>query len=138
MTNTAPAGKGTDRSKTKSLLAIVDDDESVRVALGSLFRSMGLATRAFASAKDFLRSDQWRETACLILDVLMPGMNGLELQHQLAVRDCRIPIIFITGHGDESTRAHALRAGAVTFLFKPFSEDALLTAVQSVIAEAQT
>jgi len=73
------------------------------------------------------------QTTCLILDVLMPGMNGLELQHALALKQCPIPIIFITGHGDESTRAHALRAGAANFLAKPFSEDALLTAVQSVM-----
>ena len=136
-TNTANAEKGTEVNEAKTLIAIVDDDESVRVALAGLFRSMGLATEAFASAIEFVNSEHLSQTTCLILDVMMPGMNGLELQHQLALRDHPIPIIFITGHSDESTRARALRGGAVSFLPKPFSEDALLTAVQSVIEEKQ-
>ncbi len=131
------ARKGTEASEVKALIAIVDDDESVRVALAGLFRSMGLATEAFASAIEFLNSQHLSQTTCLILDVMMPGMNGIELQHQLALRDHPIPIIFITGHRDESIRARALRGGAVSFLPKPFSEEALLTAVQSVMAEGQ-
>jgi len=133
--NTARAGTGTEGRETKSLIAIVDDAESVRIALTGLFRSMGLTSEAFASAAEFMKSAHLSETTCLILDVMMPGMNGLELQHQLAATNRRIPIIFITGRSDPSTRAHALRGGAVSFLSKPFSEDALLTAVQSVIEE---
>jgi FixJ family two-component response regulator len=112
-----------------SLIAIVDDDEAVREALQSLLKSMGLRAEGFASAEEFLQSAHLPGTTCLILDVRMPGMGGLELQRQLAAAECRIPIIFITAHGDEDTRARALQAGAVDFLAKPFSEEALLTAV---------
>ena len=133
--DTVNAGTQTGQNEAAAMIAIIDDDESVRVALGSFFRSMGLASQAFASANEFLESDNWRAATCLILDVMMPGINGIELQHRLAVNDCRIPIIFITGHGDENTRTRALRAGAVSFLAKPFSEDAILGAVQSVISE---
>jgi len=115
------------------LIAIVDDDESVREALQSLLKSMGLRAEGFASAEDFLHSAPLPDTTCLILDVRMPGMGGLELQRQLAVAERRIPIIFITAHGDENARMQALRAGAVDFLAKPFSEEALLAAVHSAL-----
>jgi FixJ family two-component response regulator len=110
-------------------VAIVDDDESVREAIKSLLKSVGLVVDVFARAEDFLYSEYLHATACLILDVRMPGMSGLELQRQLASANCRIPIIFITAHGDEAARARALQAGAADFLRKPFSEEALLNAV---------
>src|SRR5258705_8538645 len=100
------------------LIAAVDDDEAIREAIQSLIRSVGLGAAVFASAEDFLQSDHLQDTACLIVDVRMPRMNGLELQWQLAAANCPIPLIFITAHGDEETRARALSAGAVAFLYK--------------------
>jgi FixJ family two-component response regulator len=117
----------------QAFIAIVDDEESVREALQSLLKSMGFRAEGFASGEDFLQSALLPGTTCLILDVRMPGMGGLELQRQLAAQKRRIPIIFVTAHGDEDTRARALQAGAVDFLAKPFSEDALLTAVHSAL-----
>jgi FixJ family two-component response regulator len=112
-----------------SLISIVDDDESVGEALQSLMKSVGFQTAVFASAEDFLNSGDLNDTACLILDVRMPGMSGLELQAELAASNRRIPIIFVSAHTPEEARARALAAGAVAFLLKPFSEDALLGAV---------
>jgi FixJ family two-component response regulator len=114
-------------------ISIVDDDESVREALKSLLESVGYSTKVFASAEEFLRSNNHQETQCLILDIRMPGMSGLELQRRLVAAGFRIPIIFITAHADEEGRAPALREGAVAFLRKPFSEEALLSAVQSAL-----
>ena len=113
------------------LISVVDDDDSVRESLRRLIRSVGFAVQVFASAEQFLNSDDLLHTHCLILDVKLPGMNGLELQHQLAVTGRGIPIIFITAHGDDAARARALRDGALDYLFKPFSEEALLTAINS-------
>jgi FixJ family two-component response regulator len=115
------------------LISIVDDDEPVREAIESLLKSVGFKAEVFASAEEFLNSDHLPETECLILDVRMPGMSGLELQRQLAAAGSRIPIIFITAHGDEEVQAQALKAGAVAFLRKPFSEEALLSAVQAAL-----
>ena len=116
------------------LVSIVDDDESVRESLRGLIRSIGLGVQTFASAEDFSRSEQLENTDCLILDVRMPGMSGLDLQRHLAASERDIPIIFITAHGsDEGTRARALRDGAVAYLIKPFSEDSLLEAVQTAL-----
>jgi FixJ family two-component response regulator len=115
------------------LIAVVDDDEAIREALQSLLRSVGLRAEMFASAEDFLQAGQRQATACLILDVRMQRMSGLELQRQLATANCPTPIIFITAHGDEETRARALRAGAVAFLDKPFSDEVLLRAVQAAL-----
>jgi len=116
------------------LVSIVDDDESVRESLRGLIRSIGLSVHTFASAEDFSRSEQVEKTDCLILDVRMPGMSGLDLQRQLVTGRRDIPIIFITAHGsDEGTRARALRDGAVAYLIKPFSEDALLEAVDAAL-----
>jgi FixJ family two-component response regulator len=112
------------------LIVVVDDDAAIREAVQSLIRSMGLRAEVFASAQDFLQSGRLQDTACLIVDVRMPRMSGLELQHQLATAHCPIPIIFITAHGDEETRGCALRAGAVDFLDKPFSDEVLLRAIQ--------
>jgi len=116
-----------------ALISIVDDDESIREAIQSLLRSVGFRAKTFASAEQFLQSDQIENTACLILDVRMPGMDGLELQRQLAADQRRIPIIFITAHGDEDTRTRALQEGAVEFLLKPFSEEALLNAIPAAL-----
>jgi len=121
------------KSVQPALVAIVDDDQSVRDAVGSLFRSMGFRTEPFAGGQEFLGSPNRGAFQCLILDVQMPGMDGLELQHRLAAASFPIPIIFITAYDDEDVRTRALRGGAVSFLIKPFSEDALLDAVQSAI-----
>ena len=116
-----------------ALISIVDDDESIREALQSLLRSVGFRAKTFASAEQFLQSDQIETTACLILDVRMPGMSGLELQRRLMATQYRIPIVFVTAHGDEEARSRALQAGAVEFLLKPFSEEALLNAIEAAL-----
>ncbi len=121
-----------DQRKTQ-LTAIVDDDESVRSAIHGLLKSVGLKTRSFASAEEFLLSGQQSETACLISDIRMPGMSGLELQARLAEEDCRIPIIFITAFADTRTRMQAMRAGAVEFLGKPFDDEVLLDSVRAAL-----
>ena len=119
------------------LIAVVDDDAAIREAVQSLLRSAGFWAAPFASAQDFLQSGRLPETACLIVDVRMPRMSGLELQQRLrTVQDPR-PIIFITAHGDAETRTRALRAGAVAFLDKPFSDEALLRAVQAALPSAR-
>ena len=115
------------------LIAIVDDDESVRSAIAGLLKSEGLATQTFASAEEFLQSGKRGEAACLISDVRMPGMSGLELQAKLAEEDCRIPIIFITAYGDTRSRMQAMRAGAVEFLGKPFDDESLLETVRAAL-----
>jgi FixJ family two-component response regulator len=115
------------------LLSIVDDDESVREALCGLLRSVGFAVGAFASAEEFLASDQLGSANCLVLDVRMPRMGGLELMRQLAASDREIPVILITAHEDEGVRAQALSEGAGAVLIKPFSEEALLSAIQSAL-----
>jgi FixJ family two-component response regulator len=119
-------------TKTK-LVAIVDDDDSMRSALQGLLRAVGLPAQAFASAEEFLNSGQQHHFACLIADIRMPGMSGLELQAQLNAERCRIPIIFITAHGDARMRMQALRAGAVEFLAKPFVDEALLESVHAAL-----
>src|SRR5437879_13015691 len=119
-----------DKSK---LVAIVDDDDSMRSALQGLLKATGLPSRAFASAEEFLTSGDQHKTACLIADIRMPGMSGLELQARLNAEHCRIPIIFITAHGDEKMRMQALRAGAVEFMAKPFNDEALLESVRAAL-----
>jgi FixJ family two-component response regulator len=119
------------------LIAVVDDDAAIREAVQSLLRSMGFWAEAFASAQDFLQSGRLPEMACLIVDVRMPRMSGLALQQQLTTAQCPIPIIFITAHGYAETRARALRAGAVAFLDKPFSDEALLQAVEAALPSAR-
>ena len=111
------------------MVAVIDDDESVRTALKELLRSVGLPAQAFASAEDFIESGQQQRAGCLIVDIRMPGMSGLELQAKLNADHCRIPTIFITAHGDEKMRMQALRAGAVEFVTKPFDDEALLETV---------
>jgi FixJ family two-component response regulator len=115
------------------LVAIVDDDDSVRIALEGLLKSAGLTARAFESAEEFVKSGLQRETACLISDIRMPGMSGLELQAKLNAEHCSIPIVFITAHGDAKMRMQALRAGAVEFLAKPFDDEALLDSIRAAL-----
>jgi FixJ family two-component response regulator len=112
------------------MVAIVDDDELMRSALQGMLKSVGLPSQAFASAEEFLNSGQGQHTACLIADIRMPGMSGLELQAKLKAEHCRIPIIFITAHGDTKMRMQALRAGAVEFLAKPLDDEVLLESVR--------
>jgi FixJ family two-component response regulator len=111
------------------VISIIDDDDSVRKSLHGLMRSVGFAVNAFASAEEFLDSDLLRNTDCLILDVRLPGMNGLELQGQLATSHSKIPIIFITSYEDDEVRTRALNAGAVDYLLKPFNDEDLLDAI---------
>jgi len=115
------------------LVAIVDDDESVRSALQGLMKSVGLPARAFASAEEFLASGEQGETGCLISDIRMPGMSGLELQTALKVGGWSVPIIFITAYADETVRRRALKAGALELLAKPFDEDALIASIRRVL-----
>jgi FixJ family two-component response regulator len=115
------------------LVAIVDDDDSVRGTLKELLRSAGFSSQTFASAEDFLGSGHQQETACLITDIRMPGMSGLELQARLNAEHCRIPTIFITAHGDEEMRFQALREGAVEFLPKPFDDEVLVESVRAAL-----
>lgn len=115
------------------LIAIVDDDDSIRTALVGLLKSAELPAQSFASAEEFLESGQQRQIACLIADIRMPGMSGLELQAHLNSQHCRIPIIFITAHGDEKMRMQALRAGAVEFMAKPFDDEELLESVRAAL-----
>lgn len=116
------------------VISIVDDDDSVREALASLMRSAGYIPKVFSSAGDFLNSEYFDETGCLILDVQMPGMTGIELQQHLLASKRTVPIIFISAHDDAQARVRALEAGAVVFLKKPFSDDALLEAINSCFA----
>jgi FixJ family two-component response regulator len=117
----------------RSLVSIVDDDESVRESLPDLIRQFGFAAQAFSSAEAFLTSDALRETSCLVLDIAMPGMSGLDLQQELARRRHTIPIVFITAHEDGTIHPRVLAGGAVECLFKPFSETALLDALRSAL-----
>jgi len=123
---------------TARLISIVDDDDSLRNSLANLIRSVGFRTQGFASAEAFLGSDQARETACLILDVRMAGMNGLDLQRRLMAEDRRLPIIFITSHADDDARTRALVAGAVGFLYKPCREEELLSALNAALEQGRT
>jgi FixJ family two-component response regulator len=119
-------------SKTK-LIAVVDDDELVRVALQRLLKTSGFGVASFGSAEDLLKAGQLPEIACLIADIRMPGMSGLELQAKLKAENSAIPIIFITAHGDEKMRLQAMRAGAVAFLAKPFDSGVLLDRVRAAL-----
>jgi FixJ family two-component response regulator len=116
-----------------SLVSVVDDDESVRESLPDLLREFGFAVASFSSAEAFLASNALSETSCLLLDVAMPGMSGPELEQELTRRRHAIPIVFITGHGDNAVRPRLLALGAVECLLKPFSETALLEAVRAAL-----
>lgn len=116
-------------SAEQSIVFIVDDDPSMRASLESLFRSVGHAAQAFATTQDFLRSERQNVPSCLVLDVRLPGQSGLEFQRKLAKSDIRIPIVFITGHGDVPMSVAAIKAGAIEFLTKPVRDQELLDAV---------
>jgi FixJ family two-component response regulator len=118
------------KEEKPNVVAIVDDDKQVRDSLHDLMESAGFAALEFASAEEFLNSSEREHTACLITDIRMPGMSGLELQSKLKQERYRIPIIFITAQGDEKMRMQALRAGAVKFLTKPFDDEVLLEGVR--------
>lgn len=115
------------------LVAVVDDDESVRESLPDLLREFGFAAQAFSSAEEFLASDSIGDINCLLLDIAMPGMTGLDLQRELKMRGYKIPIIFITAQKDEAVRARAFEQGAAEFLLKPFSDTALREALNKAL-----
>lgn len=117
----------------KPRVAIIDDDEPVRSALQGLMKMAGFPALVFGSAEEFLNSGQQQHTVCLIADIRLPGISGLELQSKLNLDHHRIPIIFITAHGDEKMRMQALRAGAVEFLTKPFDDEALLDSIRAAL-----
>jgi FixJ family two-component response regulator len=121
------------RGQTSKVIAIIDDDESMQDSLQDLVESAGLAARRFGSAEEFLGSDLHRRAACVIADIRMPMMSGLELQARLKEEECDIPIIFITAHGDARMRIQAMREGAVEFLAKPFDHQLLLDTVRAAL-----
>jgi FixJ family two-component response regulator len=118
---------------SSQLVAIVDDDRSVQSALKDLMESAGLEARCFGSAEEFLEPDQRNQTGCLVADIRMPGMSGLELQAKLKAEGSLIPIIFITAHGDAKMKMQAMEAGAVEFLSKPFDDEVLLQKVRHAL-----
>jgi FixJ family two-component response regulator len=117
------------------MISIVDDDASIREATKMLVGSLGYASATFASAEEFLQSGRLRDTACLITDVRMPGMSGIDLQGNLAASGYRTPVIFMTAHAEESIRARALQAGAFGFLSKPFSEASLIACLDQALED---
>src|SRR5215467_4767888 len=117
-----------------ALVFVVDDDAPLRESLQNLLRSVGLRVEVFASAQEFLRRTRPDVPSCLVLDVRLPGLSGLELQQRLSEGDMAMPIIFITGHGDVPMTVQAMKAGAVEFLSKPFRDQALLDAIQQALA----
>ncbi len=117
----------------QNLVVVVDDEESVREAISRLLRAAGLTVRAFASAEDLLTSGPLNATGCVIADIRMPGMSGLELLAELNARHCPVPTILITAHGDETLRMQAMRAGVVKFLAKPIDGETLLASVQAAL-----
>ena len=116
------------------MVAVIEDDESYRAAVRRLLKSEGFSVESFASAEEFLSSGRQHETRCLITDIRMPGMSGLDLQAKLNADQCPIPTIFITAHGDENMRLQAMRAGAVKFMVKPFDCASLLESVRAALA----
>jgi FixJ family two-component response regulator len=130
----APSNLASVTNKSSSqLVAIVDDDRSVQSALKDLMESAGLEARCFGSAEEFLEPDERNQTGCLVADIRMPGMSGLELQAKLKAEGCRIPIIFITAHGDAKMKIQAMKAGALEFLSKPFDDEVLLEKVRGAL-----
>lgn len=123
--------------ESKKLISIVDDDESIRRTTTLLIQSFGFQAAAFESADSLLKSGQLQETSCLIVDVQMPGMNGLQLHRHLAASGYRIPIIFITAYDNKESRQQAMQAGAVAFLSKPFNDDLLLEAIRATVRDGE-
>lgn len=122
---------------TVPMISIVDDDDSLRSSLENLIRSFGFRAQGFPSAEAFLNWKQAHDVACLILDVRMPRMNGLDLQRQMITRNWHVPIIFITSHADDDARAQALEAGAVAFLYKPCRDEDLFDAIGAALRQTQ-
>jgi FixJ family two-component response regulator len=120
-------------TEVDAIVFVVDDDESIRGALKSLIRSVGLRVETFASAKEFLQGHRSDVPGCLVLDVRLPGLSGLDLQRKMADANIHTPIIFITGHGDIPMTVRAMKAGAVEFLTKPFRDQDLLDAIQQAL-----
>jgi FixJ family two-component response regulator len=120
-------------SRETRVICVVDDDESLRRSVGNFLRSVGFRVETFASAEDFLSSARRESTGCLVLDMRMTGMSGLDLLRHLAAGNVRIPAVVLTAHGDDEIRRRCLGAGAVAFLDKPFHADALLDAVQTAL-----
>lgn len=118
------------------LIAIVDDDEAVRIATGSLLRSFGYRTRVFASATEFLAAGMDRQAACLITDVRMPGMDGMELQQTLIARNCAIPILFMSAYSSDTVRQRVLAAGAACLLEKPFDSEVIIRHLRDALKPA--
>src|SRR2546422_5502110 len=121
------------RNRRAKMVAVIDDDEAFRAALQRLLKAAGFPVRSFASAEDFLKSGQQHETGCLVTDIRMPGMSGLDLQAKLSAEHCPIPTIFITAHGDEKMRLQAMRGGAVKILAKRFDDAILLEGVRTAL-----
>jgi FixJ family two-component response regulator len=121
------------RERVPKMVAVVEDDESYRLAMQRLLKSAGFSVQSFACAEDFLNSGWQNEAGCLIADIRMPGMSGLDLQARLNADHCPIPIIFVTAHGDEKMRLQAMRGGAVKFLAKPFDGAILLEGVRAAV-----
>jgi|SRR5215475_3552190 len=121
------------RKNNSQLVVIVDDDRSVQNALKDLMESAGISARSFGSAEEFLESNERNEAGCLITDIRMPGMSGLDLQAKLKAEGSRVPIIFITAHSDPRMKMQAMSAGAVEFLSKPFDDEVLLAKARSVL-----
>jgi FixJ family two-component response regulator len=124
-------------TESDAIVFVVDDDAAVRRSLENLFRSVGLRVEAFASAQEFLRSKRLDVPGCLVLDVRLPGLSGLDLQKRMAEADLGIPIVFITGHGDIPMTVRAMKAGAVEFLTKPVRDQDLLDAIQEALERAR-
>jgi FixJ family two-component response regulator len=124
-----------EREEKEKMVAVVEDDDSYRVAVRRLLKSAGFSVQSFANAEDFLRSGRQHETGCLITDIRMPGMSGLDLQAKLNADHCLIPTIFITAHGDEDMRLQAMRGGAVKFMVKPFDGEILLESVRAAFED---
>ena len=128
---------GDEPGASGNFISIIDDDESIRRTTSRLIESFGFRAAAFESAKSFLSSGHPSDTSCLIVDVRMPGMNGLQLQSQLAAADCPIPIIFITAYADKESQRRAMQAGAVAFLAKPFTDEQLLQLIRSALRQEE-
>lgn len=129
-----PAGGKGDTPVKKAMISIVDDDKSVREAAGRLLKSLGYATATFASAEEFLQSGCLHETACLITDVQMPGMSGIDLQDHLCASGAATPVIFVTAFPEDALRQRALGAGAFGFLTKPISVQSLIACIDKALA----
>jgi FixJ family two-component response regulator len=123
-----------DNSEAASIVLVIDDDAAVREALADLFQSVGLSVETYGSTDEFLRRGTPDQPGCLVLDVRLPGLSGLDFQAELTQADVRVPVIFITGHGDIPMTVRAMKAGAVKFLTKPFRDQELLDAVQRGLA----